>query len=204
MPLRDRRPPPDDRTGRGGYRGPWPGGSTTNDPRVIDLARVSLSGGHIVQVRTPDEARTAQALGAAGVLCSPGDDQRTPDRIRAILEVVGGQGPQHLVNEFAHAIARGEAQMVLLTGSESISTVRHLMTRGETRDWAEQVEGPLEDRGFGDPLLTRDLAHHGDGPVFAQIKINPEALYFVLPPADGVILTTRFRQAVLGDSALYN
>ena len=50
----------------------------------------------------------------------------------------------------------------------------------------------------------RDLAHHGDGPVFAQIKVNPEALVFVLPPADGVILTTRFRQAVLGDSALYN
>jgi acetyl-CoA C-acetyltransferase len=81
---------------------------------------------------------------------------------RAILEVVGGQGPQHLVNEFAHAIAAGEAQMVLLVGSESISTVRHLATRGETRDWAEQVEGPLEDRGFGgEGLLTRDLATHG-------------------------------------------
>jgi hypothetical protein len=40
--------------------------------------------------------------------------------------------------------------------------------------------------------------------VFAQIKINPEALYFVLPPADGGILTTRFRQSVLGDSSLYN
>ena len=80
---------------------------------------------------------------------------------RAILEVVGGQGPQHLVNEFAHAIAAGEAGMVLLVGSESISTVRHLTTRGETRDWAEQVEGQLEDRGFGDSLLTRDLAQHG-------------------------------------------
>ena len=84
------------------------------------------------------------------------------DPKRAILEVVGGQGPQHLVNEFAHAIARGEAEMVLLTGSESISTVRHLTGRGETRDWAETVEGQLEDRGFGgDGLLTRDLAHHG-------------------------------------------
>jgi len=80
---------------------------------------------------------------------------------RAILEVVGGQGPQHLVNELAHAIAAGEAGMVLLVGSESISTVRHLTTRGETRDWAEQVEGQLEDRGFGDSLLTRDLAQHG-------------------------------------------
>jgi thiamine pyrophosphate-dependent acetolactate synthase large subunit-like protein len=50
----------------------------------------------------------------------------------------------------------------------------------------------------------RDLAHQGAGPVFAQIKISPEALYFVLPPADGGILTTRFRQSVLGESALYN
>ena len=50
----------------------------------------------------------------------------------------------------------------------------------------------------------RDLAHQGSGPVFAQIKISPEALVFVMPPADGVILTTRFRQSVLGDSALFN
>jgi len=50
----------------------------------------------------------------------------------------------------------------------------------------------------------RDLAHEGRGPVFAQVKINPEALPFVLPPADGGILTTRFRQAVLGDESLYN
>jgi len=51
---------------------------------------------------------------------------------------------------------------------------------------------------------VRELAHRGSGPVFAQVKINPEALYFVLPPADGGILTTRFRQSVLGDSSLYN
>jgi len=50
----------------------------------------------------------------------------------------------------------------------------------------------------------RELAHRGIGPVFAQIKINAEALPFVMPPADGGILTSRFRQSVLGDSALYN
>jgi acetyl-CoA C-acetyltransferase len=81
------------------------------------------------------------------------------DPARAVLEVVGGQGPQHLVNEFAHAIAAGEAGMVLLVGSESISTVRHLASRGETRDWAEQVEGPLEDRGLEPRRLPA-----GDGP----------------------------------------
>ena len=50
----------------------------------------------------------------------------------------------------------------------------------------------------------RALAHQGKGPVFALIKISPETLPFVMPPADGVILTTRFRQSVLGDEALYN
>ena len=83
------------------------------------------------------------------------------DPARAILEVVGGQGPQHLVNELAHTIAAGEASMALLVGSEAISTVRYLTGRGETRDWAEAVGGQVEDRGFGDPLLTRDLAQHG-------------------------------------------
>jgi len=50
----------------------------------------------------------------------------------------------------------------------------------------------------------RDLAHQAKGPAFALIKISPDALPFVMPPADGVILTTRFRQSVLGDEALYN
>jgi thiamine pyrophosphate-dependent acetolactate synthase large subunit-like protein len=50
----------------------------------------------------------------------------------------------------------------------------------------------------------RELAHRGIGPVFAQIKISTETLPFVMPPADGGILTSRFRQSVLGDSALYN
>jgi hypothetical protein len=50
----------------------------------------------------------------------------------------------------------------------------------------------------------RDLAHQGQGPVFAQVKIAPEALVFVLPPADGGILTTRFRLSVLGEESLYN
>jgi len=81
---------------------------------------------------------------------------------RAILEVVGGQGPQHLVNEFAHAIAAGEMEMALMVGSEAISTVRHLQTQGETRDWAEAIDGELEDRGYGmEGLITLDLIAHG-------------------------------------------
>jgi len=95
------------------------------------------------------------------------------DPARAVLEIVGGQGPQHLVNEMCHAIAAGEVGMALLVGSESISTVRHLASRGETRDWAEEVEGSLEDRGFGmEGLLTRDLIGAG-----ARTPIQVYALF---------------------------
>ena len=80
---------------------------------------------------------------------------------RAILEPVGGQGPQHLINELAQVIGRGELEVGLICGSEAISTVRHLASRGETRDWSEALGGQLEDRGYGEALLTADLARHG-------------------------------------------
>src|SRR4029077_18084052 len=44
---------------------------------------------------------------------------------RAVLEVSGGQAPQHLVNEFAAVIARGGSEVTLVFGSEAISTVEH-------------------------------------------------------------------------------
>jgi acetyl-CoA C-acetyltransferase len=52
------------------------------------------------------------------------------DPARAILEPVGGQGPQHLVNELAQAIGAGQLDLALICGSEVISTVRHLTSRG--------------------------------------------------------------------------
>jgi len=83
------------------------------------------------------------------------------DPARAVLEPVGGQGPQHLVNEFANAIGAGETDLVLLCGSEAISTVRHLTSRGETRDWSETIGGQLEDRGLGDLAISSELIRHG-------------------------------------------
>jgi acetyl-CoA C-acetyltransferase len=71
------------------------------------------------------------------------------DPKRAVLEVSGGQAPQHLVNEFARVIAEGGAEVVLLFGSEAISTVRHLATADDKPDFTEHVDGQLEDRGWG-------------------------------------------------------
>jgi acetyl-CoA acetyltransferase len=83
------------------------------------------------------------------------------DPARAILEPGGGQGSQHLINEFARAINAGQTDLVLLCGAEAISTTRHLASRGKTRDWSETIGGQLEDRGFGDLAMSRDLLRHG-------------------------------------------
>lgn len=71
------------------------------------------------------------------------------DPARAVLEVTGGQGPQHLVNEFGDLIARGEADVVLLAGAEAISTIRHLSATVDKPDFGDNPGGTLEDRGFG-------------------------------------------------------
>lgn len=80
----------------------------------------------------------------------------------AVIEVVGGQSPQHLVNEFAARIADGEYDVVLLTGAESTSTVRALAGTDTAPDWSEEAAGDAEDRGFGlKGLATRHGFLHG-------------------------------------------
>ncbi|MFD2396249.1 enoyl-CoA hydratase-related protein [Prauserella oleivorans] len=81
---------------------------------------------------------------------------------RAVLEVVGGQGPQHLVNEFAATIADGGCEVALLFGSEAISTAQHLAGAEDKPDFTEHAEGSLEDRGLGlRGLATRHMLMHG-------------------------------------------
>ncbi|GAA1224137.1 hypothetical protein GCM10009676_02000 [Prauserella halophila] len=84
------------------------------------------------------------------------------DPRRAILEVVGGQGPQHLVNELAATIAAGETGVALLFGSEAISTAQHLASAPDKPDFTEHVGGQLEDRGRGlQGLMTQELLAAG-------------------------------------------
>lgn len=81
---------------------------------------------------------------------------------RAILEVAGGQGPQHLVTELAGAIAEGRGEVVLVVGSDAISTARHLASSPERPDFSESIEGDLEDRGFGsEGLMSQVAVEHG-------------------------------------------
>ena len=68
---------------------------------------------------------------------------------RAILEVSGGQGPQHLVTELARAIVSGGREVAVVFGSEAISTARHFAKAEDKPDFTETVDGGLEDRGYG-------------------------------------------------------
>jgi acetyl-CoA C-acetyltransferase len=81
---------------------------------------------------------------------------------RAILEVAGGQGPQHLVSELAGVIAAGGADVALAFGAEAISTIEHDAQAPGRPDFAEHAEGSLEDRGYGmDGIRSDYLAAHG-------------------------------------------
>jgi len=88
--------------------------------------------------------------------------------VRAILEVTGGQGPQHLVNEFAAAIAAEEeaSDVVLLAGAEAISTIERLARADpattDVPDFTEHPGGTLEDRGLGiEGMFSPHLVTHG-------------------------------------------
>ncbi|MGV9800737.1 acetyl-CoA acetyltransferase [Mycobacterium sp. NPDC003449] len=84
------------------------------------------------------------------------------DPARAVLEVIGGQSPQHLVTEFAGAIAAGTADVVMVMGSENTSSLRYFADRDDKPDHSETVDGQLEDRGYGyDGIFDKYTITHG-------------------------------------------
>ena len=68
---------------------------------------------------------------------------------RAVLEPIGGNGPQKLVTEFGGAIASGEIEVALILGSENGSTLKTFAGKDDKPDHSETVGGQLEDRGYG-------------------------------------------------------
>ncbi|GIE98593.1 acetyl-CoA acetyltransferase [Paractinoplanes rishiriensis] len=95
---------------------------------------------------------------------------------RAVLEVTGGQAPQHLVNEFAAAIAAGECGAVLLCGAEAISTAERFTNADDRPDFTEHVGGQLEDRGFGlDGMFSMSLLAHGATEMTSQYALLENA-----------------------------
>ncbi len=83
------------------------------------------------------------------------------DPRRAIVEVVGGQSPQHLVAELGDELLAGRSEVALVVGAEAMSSARHLAGDGQP-DWSEDPEGSLEDRGFGlRGVTTLTQVRHG-------------------------------------------
>lgn len=81
---------------------------------------------------------------------------------RAILEIVGGQGPQHLISELAGEIAAGRSQVAMVFGSDATSTLRYFAKAEAKPDFTETVDGDLEDRGQGiEKLVSRYTIIHG-------------------------------------------
>ena len=66
---------------------------------------------------------------------------------RVVLEPVGGQSPQKLVTEAGNTIVAGDADVVMIMGSEPGSTAKYFANRDDKPDFTEHVEGQLEDRG---------------------------------------------------------
>jgi len=105
--------------------------------------------------------------GMAQLGCSTNYPRSVAQRIgampaRAVLEPIGGQGPQHAITEFAGLIAAGGADVVMVFGSENGSTLRTFAKAGTERpDHSESVDGQLEDRGYGYEGLFNDytVAH---------------------------------------------
>ena len=88
------------------------------------------------------------------------------DPARAVLEPIGGNGPQKLVTEFAGAIAAGDIEVALVLGSEPGSTTKYWdgpAQRGKAKpDFTEHVGGQLEDRGYGfEQYMSEYTAKHG-------------------------------------------
>jgi acetyl-CoA C-acetyltransferase len=84
------------------------------------------------------------------------------DPARAILEVTGGQSPQHLVTELAATIAAGHSEAALAFGAEAISTVRRFAGADDRPDFTEHIGGRLEDRGYGlDGIVSGYQPQHG-------------------------------------------
>src|SRR3954452_10587593 len=106
---------------------------------------------------------------------------------RAILEIVGGQSPQHLINELAGDIASHRSEVTLIFGSDATSTLRHFAAAETKPDFSETVQGDLEDRGSGiEKLISRYTVIHGlvDAPTQYALMENARRATTGLGPAE--------------------
>jgi len=95
---------------------------------------------------------------------------------RALLDCVGGQSPVTVLMHLGEAIRRGETAAALVFGAEAMSSARHLVASGATRDWAETDSGDIEDMGMGVKGLLSPLA-------IAHGVVSPPVAYALMDNA---------------------
>jgi acetyl-CoA C-acetyltransferase len=74
---------------------------------------------------------------------------------------VGGNTPQMLANLYAERIARGEHEVVLLTGCEPIRTQSRALKAGIALDWSEESPADAETLGPEKTMVSRHEIAHG-------------------------------------------
>jgi acetyl-CoA C-acetyltransferase len=153
-----------------------------------DVAKVAASIDTIAGIRQFEISGPAKAvLGKSNNYPRSVANRIGADPARAILEVVGGQGPQHLITELAGEIAAGRSEVALIFGSDATSTNRYFAGADNKPDFSETVDGSLEDRGHGlDGIISRYTVIHGlvDAPTQYGLLENARRAGTGLGPAD--------------------
>ena len=85
------------------------------------------------------------------------------DPPHAVYSAVGGNLPQGMINDYAEAIARGEARAVLLAGGEALRTSAAAVRAGVELDWSEDPPGDCLDLGPGGEMIGDFELAHGVG-----------------------------------------
>jgi acetyl-CoA C-acetyltransferase len=153
-----------------------------------DAAKVAASIDTVAGVRQFEISGPAKpALGKSNNYPRSVANRIDADPVRAILEIVGGQGPQHLITELAGEIADGRSEVALIFGSDATSTTRYFAESDNRPDFSETVDGSLEDRGHRlDGLISRYTVIHGlvDAPTQYGLLENARRARTGLGPAD--------------------
>lgn len=85
------------------------------------------------------------------------------DPRRVIYSAVGGDQPQATVNELSASLAAGECEVAIIAGGEVTGALKSALKNGHQLDWSDNTTGPVEDRGQGEPLLSRYEITNGLG-----------------------------------------
>jgi acetyl-CoA C-acetyltransferase len=153
-----------------------------------DAAKVAASIDTVAGIRQFEISGPAKAvLGKSNNYPRSVTNRIGADPARAILEVVGGQGPQHLITELAGEIVAGRSEVAMVFGSDATSTNRYFAGADNRPDFSETVDGSLEDRGHGlERLISQYTVIHGlvDAPTQYGLLENARRAGTGLGPKD--------------------